>query len=129
MTNYLHNNVYDDGLNAITDNTENLYILSADPELTWANIATYKLGTKATPSISAPSDRTGGGRKITATSITDGVTNTAGTGTFLALTDDSEEDVLAVLELTEELILESGVAWELPSFTIGIPAPADEDEE
>ena len=69
----LSNNVFDNGLSHIDAHyAENLHILSADPGLTWANIASYGLGSKAAPAISAPADRTGGGRQVTVSAITDG---------------------------------------------------------
>lgn len=80
MADVLHDDVFDSGLAALT-NTEKLVILSADPGLVWANIATYKLGEKATPTIGAVGDRTGGGRKRTISAITDGSVTATGTAT------------------------------------------------
>lgn len=121
---YLSNTVFDSGLDALDDNTENLHILSADPGLTWANIATYTLGNKATPTIAAPSDRTSGGREVVIAAITDGSVTTTGTATHYALTDDSASEILATSTLSSSLSVTSGGTFGLTEFTIGIPDPA-----
>ena len=120
----LHNDVFDNGLSSIDDNTENLHILSADPGLTWSNIATYLLGTKATPTINVPSDRSAGGREIIIDAISDGIVLGTDTATHFALTDDSEEKILVSGELAASQAVTSGNAFTLTSFTVGIPDPA-----
>lgn len=121
---YLGNTVFDSGLNAIDTNTENLYILSADPGLTFANIATYALGNKAAPTISAPSDRTGGGREVVISAIVDGSVTATGTATHYALTDDSANEILATSTLSSNVSVTSGGTFTTDEFTIGIPDPA-----
>lgn len=121
---YLGNTVFDSGLNAIDTNTENLYILSADPGLTWSNIATYALGAKATPTIAAPSDRTGGGREVVISAITDGSVTATGTATHYALTDDSATEILVTSTLSSSLAVTSGGTFATEEFTVGIPDPA-----
>ncbi|MEA1998776.1 MAG: hypothetical protein U9N61_05575 [Euryarchaeota archaeon] len=120
----LHDDVFDNGLSAIDDNTENLHILSADPGLTWGNIATYKLGTKATPTIAAPSDRSGGGREIVVAAITDGSVSATGTATHYAVTDESLSKILATGSLSSSQAVTSGNTFTLTEFAIGIPDPA-----
>ena len=121
---YLGDTVFDSGLGAIDTNTENLYLLSADPGLTWANIATYALGSKATPTIAAPSDRTSGGREVVIAAITDGSVTSTGTATHYALTDDSASEILATSTLSSNLSVTSGGTFATESFSIGIPDPA-----
>ena len=120
----LNDDVFDNGLSAIDDNTENLYILSADPGLTWGNIATYALGVKATPTIAAPADRTGGGRQVTVSAITDGSVTGTGTASHWALTDDSATKILATGALSASQAVTSGNVFTLNEFEIGIPDPA-----
>jgi hypothetical protein len=119
----LHNDVFDDGLNALTNNTENLHILSLDPGVVWANIAAGLLGTKAAPTISAPADRTAGGREVTLSATTLGQVNTTGTATHFALTDDSADTVLVSGPLDESQVVTAGNTFALPEITIGIPDP------
>jgi len=120
----LGNSVFDNGLNHIDSATENLYLLSADPGLVWANIATYALGAKAAPAISSPADRTLGGREVTISAITDGTVTATGDGTHYALTDDSANDILVVGTLTSTLSVTIGGVFATESFKVGIPDPA-----
>lgn len=120
----LGNSVLDAALSLIDSSTENLYILSADPGLTWSNIALYDLGVKATPGISAPGDRGAGGREITISAITDGSVTDTGTATHYALTDDSETIILASGALSSSQAVTDGNTFTLTEFTIGIPDPA-----
>jgi hypothetical protein len=123
MADVLHDDVFDAAL-AVLTNTEKLIILSADPGLTWENIATYKLGEKATPTIGAVGDRTGGGRKRTVAAITDGTATATGTATHFALTDDSATKILAAGDLGASQAVTSGNVFTLDAFDIGIPDPA-----
>lgn len=119
----LGNTVFDNGLNAIDANTENLYLLSADPGLTWGNIATYALGAKATPIIAVPSDRTEGGREVVIAAITTGSATATGDATHYALTDDSASEILVSGPLSSTLSLTSGGAFATEAFAVGIPDP------
>ena len=120
----LNDKVFDSGLNVIDTDTENLYILSGDPGLTWSNIGTLGLGNKATPSIAAPSDRSGGGREGVVSAITDGSVTANGTATHYALTDDSLTLILASGPLSASQGVTSGNTFTLTEFAIGIPDPA-----
>jgi hypothetical protein len=120
----LHDDVFDNGLNTIDTNAENLVILSADPGLTWANIAANLLGTKTGPAITAPGDRTGGGRKVTVSAITDGSVSASGTASHWALTDDSATKILASGALSATQAVTSGNTFTLTEIEIGIPDPA-----
>ncbi len=121
---YLSNNVFDSGLSYIDTNTENFYLLSAVPGLTWSNIASYALGSKASPSIAAPSDRSSGGREVVISAITDGRVTATGTASHYALTDDSNSEIIATSTLSSSLSVTSGGTFATETFTIGIPDPA-----
>lgn len=124
MADQLHDDVFDNGLNVVKNNTENLYLLNADPGLTWANIAAYAVGVKAAPSISSPADRTGGGRKVTVSAITDGeVTVTDPAASYFALTDDSATKILVSGDLTAPQAVTDGNVFTLNAFDVGIPDP------
>jgi hypothetical protein len=121
----LHNDVFDKGLETVDDNTEKLHICSADPGLTFSNIAAFGLGVKDPPTIAAPSDRSGGGREIVVSAITDGLVTGTGTGTYFALTDDSESKILVSQKLVTPVALTSGMTFRLTSLAIGMPDPAE----
>ena len=122
MTAYLHNDVFDNGLSTLTSNVETLYILSADPGLTWTNIATYALGSKSGPTVASPSDRSAGGRKVVVSAITDGTVSATGTATFFALTDDSASKILAAGGMTSQVVT-SGNPFTFSELRVGIPDP------
>ena len=120
----LNDLVFDDGLNVLDNNTENLYILSGDPGVVWASLAALILGDKAAPTIAAPSDRGAGGREVIISAITDGDVTATGTATHWALTDDSATEILASGELASSQAVTSGNVFTLTQFTIGVPDPA-----
>lgn len=126
----LHNDVFDNGLNTLTNNTEKLWLLTADPGLTFANIATYACGYKTSPTVGSPEDGdSDGGRKVTVSAITDGVVSVSdsdgdATATHFALTDDSESKILATRALSSGQVVTDGNTFTLTEFDIGIPDPA-----
>ena len=120
----LGNTVFDSGLNQLNSLTENLYILSGDPGLTWSNIAALGLGSKASPTVSVAAERGAGGRESTITAITDGSVTGTGTATHWALTDDSATLILATQSLASSQAVTSGNTFTLTEFTVGIPDPA-----
>lgn len=121
---WLGNEVLDAALDLIDTTTENLYICSQEPTTFTAASDTYKLGTKASPAISASGDRSGGGREITISAITDGSVTETGTASHWALTDDSGSILLATGSLSATQSVTSGNTFTLTEFTIGIPDPA-----
>ena len=126
---WLCNEVLDAALNYIDTNCENLYICSTEPT-TFAQAsddpgsAGYKLGTKASPTISVSADRGGGGREITISAITDGSVGYTGTAAYWALTDDSNTLLMATGSLSSSQSVTNGNTFTLTQFTIGIPDPA-----
>jgi hypothetical protein len=124
MADYLHDDVFDSGLSVLDTLVENLYICSTLPTTFAEASSTYKLGTKATPTVSAPADRSGGGREVTISAITDGTVSATGTAGYYALTDDSESKLLAQGDLASTQSVTSGNTFTLTEFTIGIPDPA-----
>jgi len=85
--------------------------------------STYSLGNKSSPSVSAPSDRTGGGRKVTVSAITDGNVTATGTAAFYALCDTANSRMLAQGSLNSSQAVTSGNTFTLSAFDIGIPDP------
>ena len=120
----LGNQIFDNGLNHLANNTERLYLLSADPGLTWANIASYALGYKSGPSIASPTDRGTGGREVVVSAITDGLVTATGDATHYALTDNSESLIFVSGALDATLSVTNGGVFAVEEFAIGIPDPA-----
>jgi len=121
---FLANTVYDNGLSQIPALTENLYITSAEATTFTQASSTLRLGTKATPTVGSPADRSGGGRQVTINAISDGTVNSNGTATHWALCDNSASLLLATGALNASQSVTSGNPFTLSSFTIGVPSPA-----
>ena len=124
MADFLHADVYDSGLTQLTTIIENLYICSALPTTFTEASVTYKLGTKASPGITGPTDRSsGGGREVTVGAITNGTIDANGTASHYAITDNSASKLLASGDLAATQVVTAGNPFTLTSFKIGIPAP------
>jgi len=124
MAAYLHSDVYDNGVAPLTTLVENLYICSAMPTTFAEASSTYKLGTKAAPTITGPTTRgAGGGREVTVAAISDGAVQATGTASHFALTDDSASKLLAAGDLAAPQGVTNGNPFTLTSFAVGIPAP------
>ena len=124
MAAYLNDRVYDNGLTVLDTEASHLYINSTQPTTYTEAITTYLLGVKATPSVSAPGAKAGGGREVTVSAITDGTVSANGTAGFYSLVDSSNTRLLAAGPLSATQAVTSGNTFTLTSFKIGIPSPA-----
>lgn len=124
MAAYLNDRVYDNGLTVLDTEASHLYINSTQATTYTEAITTYALGVKATPTVSAPAAKAGGGREVTVSAITDGTVSGAGTAGFFSLVDSSNTRLLAAGPLSATQSVTSGNTFTLTSFKIGIPAPA-----
>ena len=115
--------VLDVALNYIKTNVENLYICSAKPTTFVEASSTYKLGTKASPATGAITDGDVSGRKLPVTAIADGVVNSNGTATHVALCDDSASLLLCEQELNASKAIVTGSPFTLTTFDIELPDP------
>ena len=120
----LGDRVFDNGLTVLDTETSHLYITSAEATTSTQAATTYALGVKATPSVSAPADRTGGGREVTVSAITDGSVTANGTATHWALVDSANSRLLATGALAASQAVTASNTFTLTSFKIGIPDPA-----
>jgi hypothetical protein len=120
---FLADIVFDGGLNQLNGLTENLYITSAEATTFAEASTTFRLGTKATPTIGTGVDRSGGGREVVVSAITDGTVNTTGSATHYALTDNSASLLLATGLLSAPQSVTASNTFTLGSFAIGIPDP------
>jgi len=123
MAAYLHDDVFDNGLNAIKNNTENLYICkTAQPTTFTEASSTYKVGVKATPAFTGPGNGASG-RTLTVDAITDGSVTGDGTAGWYALCDDSASKLLVAYELNATQIVTNGNTFTLTAIDINIPDP------
>lgn len=120
---YLDNEVFDNGLNALSGANRVLHICSSEPS-TFAGVAGVTLGNKAAPTVGNPADRTAGGREVTVSAITDGTVTATGTASHWALVDTGNSRLLAAQDLNATQSVTDGNDFTLTSFTIGIPDPA-----
>lgn len=107
------------------DTEANAIYLTSQEATTYANAtATYALGNKSGISIGAPANRTGGGREVTVSAVTDGSVSGTGTATHYAIVDTVNSRLLATAALAASQSVTSGNTFSLASFKIGIPDPA-----
>lgn len=120
---YLNDRVFDSGLSALDTEADELHICSAEPTDYTEATSTYSLGSKATPTVSAPADRTGGGRLVTVSAIADGSVDGDGDASHYALVDTANTRLLATEALSSTVTVANGDTFTLTEFTIGIPDP------
>lgn len=120
---FLANAVFDSGLSYITSNGSRIDITSTEATTYAEATSTLTLGNSASLSVGSPADRAGGGREVTAASITDGSVTGTGTAAFYAITDGTSV-LIATGALTASQAVTSGNSFTLSAFTIGIPDPA-----
>lgn len=118
---FITDSAFDAALNYIKDNVENLYLCSQEPTTVAEANTTYKLGTKGTPTIAAPSDRAGNGRECVVSAIADGTVNSSGTASHWALVKDSATaELLATGQLNATQVLTAGNEFTLTAFAYSI---------
>lgn len=120
---YLNDRVFDEGLSVLDLEANEVHVTSAEATDFTEATSTYTLGLSSSLSIAAPSDRTGGGRKVTVTAIDDGTISGTGTVTHYALVDTVNSRLLATAALTASQSVTTGNTFTLATFDIGIPDP------
>ena len=118
------NNVFDSGLDYLDTNGSHLYICSQEPTTYTEAITTYALGSKATPTISAPADAAGGGREVTVSAITDGSVSADGTATHFAIVYATGTELLVTGALSASQSVTNGNTFTLTEFKVTLPDPA-----
>ena len=119
----LNDRVFDNGLTVLDTEANKITITSQEVTSYTEGNATYALGNSTSISIAAPSDRTGGGRKVTVSAITNGSVTANGTATHYAILDTVNSRLLATGSLTASQVVTSGNTFTLSAFDIGIPDP------
>lgn len=119
----LNDRVFDNGLTVLDTEANKITITSQEVTTYTEGNSTYALGNSTSISISAPADRTGGGRKVTVSAITGGTVTANGTATHYAILDTVNSRLLATGSLTASQAVTSGNTFTLSAFDIGIPDP------
>ena len=116
--------VLDEGL-SVLDLEANAVHINSQEATTYAEAtSTYTLGNSTSVTISAPADRTGGGRKVTMSAISDGSVTGTGTATHYAIVDTSNSRLLVTGSLTASQSVTSGNTFSLEALDVGIPDPS-----
>lgn len=106
----IEDRAFDNGLTVLDTEVNEVTLCSQSPTTYAGAHTTYMLGSKATPTVSAPTDGTTG-RKVTLSAITDGVLANAGTATHIALSDTGNSRLLAVLPLASSVTVAASGTW------------------
>lgn len=120
----LGDRVFDAGLSSLDTEANAIHITSQEAASYTEATSTYTLGNSTSLSIGAPQDRTGGGREVVVTAISDGSVTGTGTATHYAIVDTVNSRLLATGSLTASQSVTSGNTFTLSSVSIGIPDPA-----
>jgi hypothetical protein len=119
----LNNRVFDNGLSVLDTEANAIHITSQEATSYAEATSTYSLGNSSSVSIGSPQDRTGGGREVVMSAITDGSVTGNGTATHYALVDTVNSRLLATGSLSASQSVNSGNTFTLSTVTIGIPDP------
>lgn len=120
----LADRVFDNGLTVLDTEANRIDITSQEATTYTEATSTHTLGNSTSLSIASPSDRSGGGREVVVSAISDGSVSGSGTATHYAIVDTSNSRLLATGSLSASQGVTSGNTFSLASFTIGIPDPA-----
>lgn len=112
--------VLDAALSKLDTEANRLYITSQEATSYVAATSTYALGVKTGLTISAPSDRTPNGRKVTVAQFSDGSVTATGTATHYAIVDTVNSRLLATGSLAQPQVVTSGNIFSLADMDIGI---------
>ena len=124
---FLHDDVYDNGLQVLTDDTTTLHYCSDEP-VDFADAGALSLGNKASPTVSAPQSRAGvsappDGRMVTVSAVGDGTATATGTISHYALVDNGTSRLLAAQAVAVPTAVNNLDDITSGAFNIGIPGP------
>lgn len=113
---------FDSGLSTLSEIDE-FHVCSQEP-LSYAQVATYSLGNKSSPTITVPEDRGAGGRQVRMTAISDGSVTADGTVTHYALIDTVNLRLRITGDVDPDQAVVSGATFTFPETVIaGIADP------
>lgn len=119
---FITDNAKDAFLSYITGNAETHYILSAEPA-NYTEIATYALGSKASPSFGSIGDYAGG-RQVQRDAISGGTVSVSGTAAYEALADDTGTELLTAVGISSSQVVTSGNEYTMTAKYIQVPDPS-----
>ncbi len=117
---FINDRVLDNGLSALSNEANRLDICSSEPTTFAAATDTESLGAKTGISVGSPTNRSPDGRRVTVAAIPDGDVTDDGEATHWAITDTSNNRLLAVGTLSAPQQVIDGNAFALEAFDIGI---------
>tara|TARA_B100000900_G_scaffold342669_1_gene306161 strand:- start:122 stop:493 length:372 start_codon:yes stop_codon:yes gene_type:complete len=116
--------VLDNGLTVLDTEANRVDITSAESTTFAEATSTQTLGNATSITISAPADRSGGGRKVTMSAISNGTVTGTGNATHYAITDTNNSRLLVTGSLTASQSVTSGNTFSLEALDVGIPDPS-----
>ena len=116
--------VLDNGLTTLDTEANRVDITSQEATTYAEATSTYTLGNQTSISISAPADRSGGGRKVTMSASSGGTVTGTGTATHYAIVDTGNSRLLVTGSLTASQAVTSGNTFSLEALDVGIPDPS-----
>lgn len=122
---YINDDVFDDGLQVLTDDADELWIISggSDPA-DFAAATAAKLGVKTAPTVSAPQNGASNGRRVVVSAITDGSVTATGTATRWVLVDAAGSRLLTCQTLSSSQGVTNGNTFTLGALSVTIPDAA-----
>jgi len=116
--------VLDNGLTVLDTEANAVHITSQEATSYTDATSTSTLGNTTSITISAPADRTGGGRKVTLSAISGGSVTATGTATHYAIVDTTNSRLLVTGSLTASQSVTTGNTFSLEALDVGIPDPS-----
>jgi hypothetical protein len=120
----LGDRVFDEGLTVLSDEANKITITSQEATTYAGGNSTYALGSTTSVTIGQPANRSGGGREVTVSAVSDGSVSGTGTATHYAILDTTNSRLLATGSLSASQSVTNGNSFTLASFKIGIPDPS-----
>jgi len=120
----LGDRVFDEGLTVLSDEANKISITSQEATTYAGGNSTYALGSTTSVTIGQPANRSGGGREVTVSAVSDGSVSGTGTATHYAILDTTNSRLLATGSLSASQSVTNGNSFTLASFKIGIPDPS-----
>ena len=114
---FINDYVFDNGLVSINTDGDRLHLCSANPGGAYSTVTSTSLA-NAAPTISAPTNATGGGRAVVVSAISGGTITAEGTATHWAVVDVSATRVLASGSLSNSQILYTENTFDTTAFEI-----------
>lgn len=109
---------YDVGLDRVCDTVENFYITSTEATNYTELSSTFKLGTKASPTINAAEAGAANGRRRRIQPFSDGTVDSTGDADSWGLADDSLTELLCVQQLASSQGVTSGNTFSITETDI-----------